>query len=184
VGQKLLLVRVPTGTPPGTTLHVSVPDEPGRILAAKVPPGNVQEFHVSYEARQQHSPRAGMLPPANAYASGNTIAPQYYNAPSVTGGYHQTARPPTDYYQQQRMSNTPNNNYNNSNNNRNDGGGGFFLPFFGGAALGAAGVATYDHFANMNNNNNYYDYAGDDAAADNTADYGDMGGDDFGGGFD
>lgn len=50
-GQKLLLVRVPPGTPANTTLHVSVPDEPGRILAAIVPPGNISEFHVSYEAR-------------------------------------------------------------------------------------------------------------------------------------
>lgn len=58
--QKLLLVRVPKGTPAGTTLHVSVPDEPGRLLAAKVPPGNVHEFHVSYEARpfrNRHSSR-------------------------------------------------------------------------------------------------------------------------------
>lgn len=50
---KLLLVRVPPGTAPGTTLHVSIPDEPGRILAAQVPAGNVPEFHVSYEPRSQ-----------------------------------------------------------------------------------------------------------------------------------
>jgi hypothetical protein len=67
-GQKLLLVRVPPGTPAGTTLHVSVPDEPGRILAAQVPPGNVSEFHVSYEARPPGL-RRGMLPPANPYAN-------------------------------------------------------------------------------------------------------------------
>jgi hypothetical protein len=66
-GQKLLLVRVPPGTPAGTTLHVSVPDEPGRILAAQVPPGNVSEFHVSYEARPPGL-RRGMLPTANPYA--------------------------------------------------------------------------------------------------------------------
>ncbi|EEC50383.1 predicted protein [Phaeodactylum tricornutum CCAP 1055/1] len=47
--QKLLLVRVPSGTSAGTLMHVSVPDEPGRILAAQVPAGNVTEFHVSYE---------------------------------------------------------------------------------------------------------------------------------------
>jgi hypothetical protein len=49
-GQKLILVRVPPGTPPGTTLHVEVPDEPGRILAAQVPP-NVNEFQVAYIPR-------------------------------------------------------------------------------------------------------------------------------------
>lgn len=65
--QKLLLVRVPPGTEPGTTLHVSVPDEPGRILAAQVPPGNVPEFHVAYESRAVAPVQTGMLPPANAY---------------------------------------------------------------------------------------------------------------------
>lgn len=49
-GQKLILVRVPPGTAPGTTLHVEVPDEPGRILAAQVPP-NVSEFQVAYQPR-------------------------------------------------------------------------------------------------------------------------------------
>jgi hypothetical protein len=66
-GQKLLLVRVPPGTPAGTTLHVSVPDEPGRILAAQVPPGNVSEFHVSYEARPAGF-RRGTLPNSNPYS--------------------------------------------------------------------------------------------------------------------
>lgn len=68
-GQKLLLVRVPPGTPAGTTLHVSVPDEPGRILAAQVPPGNVSEFHVSYEARVHSlataTGRRGTVHPSN-----------------------------------------------------------------------------------------------------------------------
>jgi hypothetical protein len=56
--RKLLLVRVPPNTAQGATLHVSIPDEPGRILAAIVPPGNLTEFHVSYEPRkqQQHQP--------------------------------------------------------------------------------------------------------------------------------
>lgn len=53
--RKLLLVRVPPDTAQGTTLHVSIPDEPGRILAAVVPPGNVTEFHVSYEPRAPKS---------------------------------------------------------------------------------------------------------------------------------
>ena len=59
VGEKLILVRVPPGTAPGTTLHVSIPDEPGRLIAAKVPPGNVSEFHVSYQPAQQQQQRNG-----------------------------------------------------------------------------------------------------------------------------
>ena len=76
-----------------------------------------------------------------------------------------------------------------NNNNRNSSGGGFgnfMLPFIGGAAIGAAGAATYDHFAHQNNDN-YDNYnVGDDAnaATDDPADYGDMGGgDDYGGDF-
>jgi hypothetical protein len=81
-GQKLLLVRVPPGTVAGTTLHVSVPDEPGRILAAQVPPGDVQEFHVSYEARpKQHTlgHNSGMTPPMNPYNTNFQQQPQYYH---------------------------------------------------------------------------------------------------------
>ena len=44
---KLLLVRVPRGTPAGSRLHVQVPNEHGRLVEAKVPP-NVSEFYVSY----------------------------------------------------------------------------------------------------------------------------------------
>ena len=95
-GQKLLLVRVPPGTVAGATLHVSVPDEPGRILAAQVPEGNVREFHVSYQSRpskhQAPSPIAqparSMLPPANPYAQGNGMyvpPPGYYPDPYAGG---------------------------------------------------------------------------------------------------
>lgn len=49
--QKLLLVTVPPNTKPGTTLRVQVPNEPGRLLSAQVPPGNVRQFHVSYQPR-------------------------------------------------------------------------------------------------------------------------------------
>jgi hypothetical protein len=67
--QKLLLVRVPPGTIAGTTVHVSVPDEPGRILAAVVPSGDVREFHVSYEAKVKADPPSfrSFLPPASPY---------------------------------------------------------------------------------------------------------------------
>jgi hypothetical protein len=82
--EKLLSVRVPPGTPSGTTLHVSVPDEPGRILAAQVPPGNVRKFHVSYIPSERPPPMEGMLPPANAYRGGHS---QGHNG-SDHFGYH------------------------------------------------------------------------------------------------
>lgn len=78
-GDKLLLVRVPPGVSPGDTLHVNIPDEPGRVIAATVPPGNVSEFHVSYQPRNQPSgfqPRNsnGFQPsngPRNGYQTNN-----------------------------------------------------------------------------------------------------------------
>ena len=105
-GQKLLLVRVPPGTSAGTTLHVSVPDEPGRILAAQVPPGNVQEFHVSYEARpKQHiiGHPNGMIPPANPYNSNllqqQQQQPYYHQQPMMQPGYyHPNQSPPNNYW--------------------------------------------------------------------------------------
>lgn len=75
--EKLLSVRVPPGTPAGTLLHVSVPNEPGRILAAQVPPGNVTKFHVSYVPRETVSQnRLGMLPTVNAYRQVRPDSPQ------------------------------------------------------------------------------------------------------------
>lgn len=75
--RKLLLVRVPPDTPQGTTLHVSIPNEPGRILAAVVPPGNVTEFHVSYEPRAPRKDSSG----------GHQEIPkvQYYGEKAVEG---------------------------------------------------------------------------------------------------
>ena len=64
--QKFLLVNVPPGTAPGTLIHVSVPDEPGRLLAAEVPAG-VSQFHVTYESRPPRQSPRGRLPMANAY---------------------------------------------------------------------------------------------------------------------
>jgi len=132
--QTLMLVQVPPGCPAGTTLHVSVPNEPGRILAAMVPNGNVSEFHVSYEARgaqqQQQRQQRGILPPGNAY--------QQY--------------PVQHQHQQQHAhdGNTPNP----MNRNGNSTNGGMMLPFIGGAAIGAATAMTVGHFAHNNNNSN------------------------------
>lgn len=41
-----ILVKVPPGVPPGATIQVQVPDQPGRVIAAEVPP-NVTEFRVA-----------------------------------------------------------------------------------------------------------------------------------------
>lgn len=103
-GQKLLLVRVPPGTTAGTTLHVSVPDEPGRILAAQVPPGDVLEFHVSYEARPKQNSFGhanSMLPPASPY--NNNHQQQYYHQQHM----HPTMMQP-GYYQSPHNNNGSN----------------------------------------------------------------------------
>ena len=85
-GQKLLLVQIPPGASAGTILHVSVPDEPGRILAAKVPLGCVSEFHVSYEARPAAHNRS-MLAPASAY---NPEQSMFTNGPQKQPGAIET----------------------------------------------------------------------------------------------
>lgn len=107
--QKLLLVRVPPGTAAGTTIHVSVPDEPGRILAAVVPAGDVSEFHVSYEAR---------IPPSNVPTRSFLAPTSPYRNPSMgdnglsdgermdRGGYH-----PYDPYYVQAQRYHPNYGY-------------------------------------------------------------------------
>mmetsp|Transcript_45381 Transcript_45381/g.45809 ORF Transcript_45381/g.45809 Transcript_45381/m.45809 type:complete len:103 (+) Transcript_45381:699-1007(+) len=51
--QSLLLVKVPPGTNPGSTIHVQTPDN--ETIAAVVPPGGVNEFHVSYYPQQNPS---------------------------------------------------------------------------------------------------------------------------------
>jgi hypothetical protein len=88
-GQKLLLVRVPPGTAAGTTIHVTVPDEPGRILAAVVPPGKqLREFHVSYETRRSHldlSPRSSFIAPASPYRNGLQQQQQRPSQPTPEG---------------------------------------------------------------------------------------------------
>lgn len=107
-GQKLLLVRVPKGTPAGTTLHVSVPDEPGRILAAQVPPGNVQEFHVSYEARRpRQSPSAAQQQQQPQYQQPSPTQQQYQPPPSPPQRYQQFQQRPSSPSQQYRQQQGP-----------------------------------------------------------------------------
>ena len=113
-GQRLILVRVPPGTAPGSTLHVEVPDEPGRILAAQVPP-NVAEFQVAYIPRRpltmSHQPVAprhtmandggsmmsnAMVPFVGAAAmgaAGVAMYDHYHHHNQQHSGYHQDFDP-------------------------------------------------------------------------------------------
>lgn len=163
--ERMLLVRVPPGTPSGTLLHVNVPDEPGRMITATVPPGNVTEFHVKYTPSSSSSERASATPMHHPpqqqqqqyhqqqqpyrddgfassfgfngmHSNNNNNNSCYGNGNGYNGGYGGQQQ-----YQQQQYGS-----YNNNNRN-NNGGGGFgnmFLPLLGGAALGAAGMAIFD----------------------------------------
>lgn len=123
--QKLLLVRVPPGTSAGSTIHVSIPDEPGRLVAATVPP-NVSEFHVAFTPNDGGSNANGVSRGHSQQNSGN-----------------RTGVPRSNF------------NNSHMNNNRNSGGmGSFLLPALGGAALGMAGMSMYDH-ARYNNSAGY-----------------------------
>lgn len=174
-GHKLLLVRVPPGTEAGTTLHVSVPDEPGRILAAQVPPGNVQEFHVSYEARPKKSTGrdgAGMLPPASPYYTQQqqyNYEPNYQQQPAPHPSYYHPNGPNRYHPQQQpRMM---------VNNTENSPAGSYWFPsMVGAAAMGAGGVAAYEHFQHPQNGNQNQ-YSEFDQTNNNEYDNGDMIGD-------
>jgi hypothetical protein len=172
---KLVLVRVPPGTASGTTLHVQVPGEPGRLLSAQVPSGNnVREFHVSYQPR----------PTASPYGSGGIQQQQQQQQYSASSTYQSHQNRPQQYqnngYQQQQQQS-----------NNNGGWGSAVMPIAGGVATGVAAAMVYDHFAHHNNNNNNStqqqaydnrdgDYGGDYGGGDD--DYGGGGGDDYGGG--
>jgi hypothetical protein len=183
--QNLILVNVPPGCAAGTTLHVSVPNEPGRILAAVVPPGNVRQFHVSYEARGDNASSAqyGRLPPSSAFQQHQQQQPRNVNQNPYNRGNN----------------NNNNNNRggmmgNNNNNNRGGGMGNMMLPFIGGAAMGAVGAMTYDRFAHNSDaaNSTVYgdgdryaagdDNGGGDYGGGDTGNYDNGGGGDYGGG--
>jgi hypothetical protein len=174
--EKLLLVRVPPGVSPGSTLHVNIPDEPGRVIAATVPP-NCSEFHVSY---QPHNPQqSGQPRNINGHPSHNGPRNSYQNnnGPPHNSGY---------------QNNNGRNGYQNNNRNQNDAGGmgGMFLPALGGAALGMVGMSMFDHQRNngYNNDENMYadngggDYGGANDYNDTNA-YADAGGGEDCGGY-
>lgn len=165
--QKLILVRVPPGTAPGTTLHVQIPGE-NRTVAAVVPPGGVREFHVAYSSAS--SPTCH-----NNNNNNNYGAPQYgnntnnnYGAPGYNSNNNYGASPygGGNGPQQQTFHGQPQSQYNGAapttrnvhgktnrggsnyyrnNNDNNNGGGG---SRWGQAAMVAApilaGVAAYE----------------------------------------
>lgn len=167
-GQKLLLVRVPQGATTGTTLHVQVPNESGRVLQAQVPPGQVKEFHVSYQPRvqgnnmqsQQQQQRSH---PVSKYNINN-------QRPNNNGGWGSAVLPIVGGLAR----------------NKNGGRGSAALPIVGGLATGAAAAMAYSHFAHANDGQNdqdqgdYNNDGGDYGGGDMDYGGGDM---DFGGDF-
>jgi hypothetical protein len=184
-GQKLLLVRVPPGTPAGEMLHVSVPDEPGRILAAQVPAGNVREFHVSYESRGAKPETRSMLPPANPYAQGNAYPihrqPSYPHAahpihrqPSYPHAAHPIRRQPSypqaahPIHRQHSSPQAAFYPYTHDNRYQRGHGGNYMMPTMGGVVMGSAAYGAYEQFGH----NNYLDTNG--GVDPSGADMGDM----------
>lgn len=55
--KKLLKVQVPPNAKPGSTIHVRIPGEGDRVLAAQVPP-NCSEFHVQYDTKTAADPES------------------------------------------------------------------------------------------------------------------------------
>lgn len=72
-GQELVRVQVPLGMEPGTTILVSIPNEPGRHVQAQIPP-NVSEFLVAYEPnkkpKKQENSGDAVLPIIGGIATG------------------------------------------------------------------------------------------------------------------
>jgi hypothetical protein len=163
-GEKLLLVAVPPGTAPGSTLHVGIPGEPGRVVAATVPPG-VSQFHVSY------------IPHGDVAMRNNGPLHGSFQNDHNRNGQH------NGYNNNNRGYNSNNRGYNNS------GGGGMgsmMLPMLGGAALGAGLMSIFDHSNQAEDSAAYQQDTGDYGGGDYGGDYGgfDGGGDDGGYGGD
>ena len=148
-----MLVRVPPGTVPGSTLHVRIPGgDSNRTIAAKVPPG-VSEFYVEYDNIQPQSNNnmnggGGGGLGGGRYGNNNNNNQCNYNQGGGRGGGGGRYN-----------NNRPNNNNNNNNNNgqgRNSGAMGYVAPVLAGAALmGATGYMIHNHNQHNNDANNY-----------------------------
>eukprot|EP00980_Cylindrotheca_fusiformis_P007093 scaffold1489_cov194-Cylindrotheca_fusiformis.AAC.3 len=71
-GQKLLLVQVTPSMLPSSSIMVKIPDEPGRLVSAQVPP-NVNEFYVAYTPQEQQSKNQTTNPATDD--KGSTVLP-------------------------------------------------------------------------------------------------------------
>ena len=182
--QRLLLVKVPPGTPPGSRLRVQIPGE-NRMIEATVPPG-VSEFHVAYTPMQanQYNNQSGQAMNRNPNRYGRN---QYCNRQN----------------QNNQNRNGQNNQYPYENNNRNNGGlGSMAAPFVVGALTGAAVGSMMHHHSyhddydqsyhgssdyvqndsyNVDNQDNYVTENNNDYVPDDIDDSNDVG-DDYGGG--
>lgn len=149
-GQKLVRVRVPPGVAPGTTIQVGIPDEPGRVLTAQVPP-NATEFNVAYYP-SSNLPTVAASSSSYTYNNNNnnnypTTAsmppvPSYNSYPPNNNNYNRYNNNNNNRYN--NNNNNYNNGYNNNNNNNRPGIGGLILPVLGGAAIGAAAMELLD----------------------------------------
>jgi hypothetical protein len=161
-GHKTLLVQVPPGTTPGTTLHVTVPDEPGRLLAATVPSGNVREFHVTYQPRNVSSLDSSSTTGRPLYQASTPsvvgrspgVYPQAASSAAASTGYSQSQQAPSNHA-------------------------GMMGNFLTGAALGALGMGVYDHYAHDHTAAADPYEAADMTGDSNGMDFGDWGGFDF-----
>ena len=159
-GQKLLLVRVPPGTSPGTAMHVSIPDEPGRVISATVPP-NVSEFHVSYVPRLNNNNRgAAPVNTSNRMNSRNNNN----NSRNRNGGMGGAMLPILGGAALGAAGR-----------NRNRGMGGVMLPLLGGAALGAAGMSMYGHHGSQQAEQQYDEGNAQDSGYQDAGDFGGFG---------
>jgi hypothetical protein len=156
---KLLLVRVPPGTSPGTKLIVQIPDEPGRMLSAEVPPGNIREFQVAYESRpissyRNVSPTAPIhldqSPPEYGSSHYDSSTTDWTQPQSLRQQQYEQHHQPHRQQQQQQQHpwNTRSTNNTNSRRNSTNGDDDWFLPTVGGLSAGAASVMVFDHFVN------------------------------------
>lgn len=161
--KKLVLVKVPPGCAPGSTIHVQIPGE-NRMVAAEVPP-NVDEFHVSYEPKPQRTQQnqipkvTGQSVPTtwhnnnmhNTYnhSQNNSVFHQPQQN-SGNGLYTDTRRNEQRYQTRSQNSYHSNqhSNYHHTKENQSDGGMGILAPLLGGAAMMAGAGYMIGHHDN------------------------------------
>jgi len=155
--QKLMLVQIPPGVSPGTLMNVQVPNE-NRLIPVQVPPGNVREFHVSYDCQDSSS---------NIVVSGQPVQQLQGTLKRSDNNIHSSSKQFTPIHGNQLKSNSQarqNGYYSTPQSQRsaNNGGLGFFAPVLAGAAmLGTAGYMVHHHNENEYTGADAMSYGGD-----------------------